>query len=82
MNKANAGDGIPAELFQIPKDDAVKVLHSICQQIWKTHALPGKGRSDGLPGEGGKTLPGGALRQEPHCDDYWKDHNLDYMGLY
>ena len=36
MNKAGGGDGIPAELFQILKDDAVKVLHSICQQIWKT----------------------------------------------
>ena len=35
MNKANGGDGIPAELFQILNDDAVKVLHSICQQIWK-----------------------------------------------
>ena len=35
-NKASEGDGIPAELFQILKDDAVKVLHSICQQIWKT----------------------------------------------
>ena len=34
-NKASGGDGIPAELFQILKDDAVKVLHSICQQIWK-----------------------------------------------
>ena len=36
MNKANGGDGIPIELFQILKDDAVIVLHSICQQIWKT----------------------------------------------
>ena len=36
-NKASGGDGIPVELFQILKDDAVKVLHSICQQIWKTH---------------------------------------------
>ena len=36
MNKASGGDGIPAELFQILKDDAVKVLHSICQQIWNT----------------------------------------------
>ena len=36
MNKASGGDGIPAELFQILKDDAVKVVHSICQQIWKT----------------------------------------------
>ena len=35
-NKAGGGDGIPVELFQILKDDAVKVLHSICQQIWKT----------------------------------------------
>ena len=36
MNKASAGDGIPVELFQILKDDAVKMLHSICQKIWKT----------------------------------------------
>ena len=36
MNKASGGDGIPVELLQILKDDAVKVLHSICQQIWKT----------------------------------------------
>ena len=39
-NKASGGDGIPVELFQIPKDDAVKVLHSICQQIWKTQQWP------------------------------------------
>ena len=39
-NKANRGDGIPVELFQILKDDAVKVLHSICQQIWKTRQWP------------------------------------------
>ena len=39
-NKASGGDGIPAELFQILKDDVVKVLHSICQQIWKTQQLP------------------------------------------
>ena len=36
MNKASGGDGIPVELLQILKDDAVKVLHAICQQIWKT----------------------------------------------
>ena len=36
INKSSGGDGIPVELFQILKDDAVKVLHSICQQIWKT----------------------------------------------
>ena len=40
MTKASGGDGIPAELFQILKDDAVKVLHVICQQIWKTQEYP------------------------------------------
>ena len=40
MNKASGGDGIPVELFQILKDDAVKVLHSICQQIWKIQQWP------------------------------------------
>ena len=40
MNKASGGDRIPTELFQILKDDAVKVLHSICQQIWKTQQQP------------------------------------------
>ena len=40
MNKASGRDGIPAELIQILKDDAVKVLHSICQQIWKTQQWP------------------------------------------
>ena len=39
MNKARGGDGILAELFQILKDDAVKVLHSVCQQIWKNSAV-------------------------------------------
>ena len=40
MNKARGGDGIPVELFQILKDDAVKMLHSICQHIWKTQQWP------------------------------------------
>jgi len=40
VNKASGGDGIPVELFQILKDDAVKVLHSICQQIWTTQQWP------------------------------------------
>ena len=40
MNKANEGDGIPVVLLQILKDDSVKVLHSICQQIWKTQQWP------------------------------------------
>ena len=39
-NKASGGDGIPVELFQILKDDAVKVLHSVCQQIWETQQWP------------------------------------------
>ena len=40
MNKVSGGDGIPVELFQILKDDAMKVLHLICQQMWKTHQWP------------------------------------------
>ena len=40
MNKASGGDGIPVELFKISKDDAVKVLHSVCQKIWKTQQWP------------------------------------------
>ena len=44
MNKASGGDRIPVELFQILKDDAVKVLHSICQQIWKTQQRPRTGK--------------------------------------
>ena len=44
MNKASGGDGIPVELFQILKDDAVKVLHSICQQIWKSQQWPHTGK--------------------------------------
>ena len=43
-NKASGGDGIPVELFQILKGDAVKVLHSICQQIWKTQQWPQTGK--------------------------------------
>ena len=52
-NKASGNDGIPVELFQILKDDAVKVLHSICQQIWKTHQWPQDWkRSVQIPKEG------------------------------
>ena len=49
MNKASGGDGIPAELFQILKDDAVKVLHLIHQQIWKTQHRTGKGQFHSNP---------------------------------
>ena len=53
MNKASGGDGIPVDLFQILKDDAVKVLHSICQQIWKTQTLLfGKQQSGHRTGKG------------------------------
>ena len=45
MNKASGGDGIAVELFQILKDDAVKVLHSICHQIWKTQQWPQYGKT-------------------------------------
>ena len=48
MNKAGGGNGILAELFQILKDDAVKVLHSVCQQIWKTQQWPQDWKSSGL----------------------------------
>ena len=44
MNKARGGDGIPVELFQILKDDAIKELHSICQQIWKSQQWPQTGK--------------------------------------
>ena len=46
MNKASGGDGIPAEKFQILKDDAVKVLHSICQHLWKTQLWPQDWKTD------------------------------------
>ena len=48
MNKASGGDGIPVELLQILKDDAIKVLHSICQQIWKTQQWPRTGKGQFL----------------------------------
>ena len=44
MNKVSGSDGIPADLFQLLKDDDVKVLHSICQQIWKTQQWPRTGK--------------------------------------
>ena len=55
--KASGGDGIPAELFQILKDDAVKVLHSICQQIWKTQQWPKDWKSQFSFQSQGKGMP-------------------------
>ena len=73
MNKASGGDGIPGELFQILKDYAVKVLHSICQQIWKTQELPqdwkgtGKGHFHSNP-------------KERQCQRMFKlPHNCTYL---
>ena len=57
MNKASGGDGIPVELFQILKADAVKVLHSICQQIWKTQQWPQDWKSQFSFQSQRKTLP-------------------------
>ena len=59
-NKASGGDGIPVDLFQILKDDAVKVLHSICQQIWKTQQWPQdwkRSLSRPIPKKGNAKLP-------------------------
>ena len=56
-NKASGGDGIPFELFQILKDDAVKVLHSICQQIWKTQQWPQDWKSQFSFQSQRKTMP-------------------------
>ena len=49
INKASGDDGIPAELFQILKDDAVKVLHSICQQIWKSQQFSFQSQRKAMP---------------------------------
>ena len=57
MNKASGGDGIPVELFQILKDDAVKVLHSICQQIWKTLQWPQTEKGQFSIQSQGKAMP-------------------------
>ena len=57
MNKAKGGDEIPVELFQILKDDAVKVLHSICQQIWKTQQWPRTGKGQFSFQSQRKTMP-------------------------
>ena len=63
MNKASGGDGIPVELFQILKDDAVKVLHSICQQIWKTQQCP-------QDGKGSVSIPVPKKDNAKECSNY------------
>ena len=63
MNKASGGDGIPVELFQILKDDAVEVLHSICQQIWKTQQWPQDWKRSGF-------IPISKKGNAKDCSDY------------
>ena len=60
MNKARGGDGIPVELFQILKDDDMKVLYSICQQIWKTQQWPHDWTGQFPFQSQGKTMPNNA----------------------
>ena len=71
-NKASGGDGIPVELFQILKDDAIKVLHSICQQIWKTQQWPQDWkRSVFIP------IPKKGKAKE--CSNYWTKKSLQIV---
>ena len=72
-NKGSGGDGIPVELFQILKDDAVKVLHSICQQIWKTQQwLQEWKRSVIIP------IPKKGNAKE--CSNYWTNALISYAS--
>jgi len=72
-NKASGGDGIPVELFQILKDDAVKMLHSICQQIWKTQQWPQDWKSQFSFQSQRKAMPKNA---QTNSDD----HYIYYCG--
>ena len=70
MNKFSGGDGIPVELFQILKDDAVKVLHSICQQIWKTQQWPQDWKSQFSFQSRRKAMPKNAQTTEQLCSSH------------
>ena len=63
-NKASGGDGIPAELFQVLKDDAIKVLHSICQQIWKSQQWPQDWKRSVF-------IPISKKSNAKECSNYW-----------
>ena len=78
MNKASGGDGIPVELIQILKDDAVKVLHSICQQIWKTQQWPqDRKRSVFIP------IPKkGNAKECSRSDQIRSDQSLSHVRLF
>ena len=72
-NKASGGDGIPVELFQILKDDAMKVLHSICQQIWKTQQWPQDWKRSVFT-----SIPKKGNAKE--CSNYWKVVLISYSS--
>ena len=72
MNKASGGDGIPVELFQILKDDAVKVLHSICQQIWKTQHWPQDWKRSVF-------IPIQKKGNAKECSNYWEFHSSQML---
>ena len=69
-NKASGGDGIPVELFQILKDDAVKVLHSVCQQIWKTQQWPQTGKGQFSFQSQRKAMPKNAQTTTQLCSSH------------
>ena len=81
MNEASGGDGIPVELFQILKDNAVKVLHSICQQIWKTQQgsqdwkrsvfipIPKRGNDKSPSSQGYRFSSGHVWTRELDCEE-------------
>ena len=72
-NKSNRGDGIPVELFEILKDDAVKVLHLICQQIWKTQQWPQDWKRSVL-------IPIPKKGNAKECSNYHKIALISYPG--
>ena len=72
-NKGSGGDGIPDELFQILKDDAVKVLHSICQQIWKTQQWPQDWKSSVF-------IPIPKKHSAKECSNYSKFHSFHVLA--
>ena len=72
MNKASGGDGIPVELFQILKDVAVKVLHSICQQIWKTQQWPQDGKKSVF-------IPIPKKSNAKECSNYTQLHSFNTL---
>ena len=73
MNNTSGGDGIPAELFQILQDDAVKVLHSVCQQIWKTQQWPQDWKRSVF-------IPAPKKGSAKQCSSYWTTALISHAG--